>query len=132
MPERTGVGPGDILRFVYALFVVAAGARSAVQIIANFDRAPVAYTLSALAAVIYAGGYLALRRATPGHVRPAQIWCGIELAGVVAVGTLSLGCRELFPEPSVWSTFGAGYGFVPLVLPALALVWLRSGVPARM
>jgi hypothetical protein len=32
---------------------------------------------------------------------------------------------ELFGHPSVWSGFGVGYGFIPLVLPVLGLIWLR-------
>jgi len=58
-----------------------------------------------------------------------------ELAGVLVVGALSvfapqlLGLDTVNPfgrEATVWSVFGAGYLFVPLVLPVLGIVWLRS------
>jgi hypothetical protein len=49
----------------------------------------------------------------------------VELAGVVVVGTLSLVRRDLFPDASVWSDYGIGYGFVPAVLPVAGLLWLR-------
>jgi hypothetical protein len=29
------------------------------------------------------------------------------------------------PDETVWSRFGAGYGYLPLALPVAALVWLR-------
>jgi hypothetical protein len=31
---------------------------------------------------------------------------------------------ELFPDDTVWSRFGSGYGWVPAVLPFLGLAWL--------
>jgi hypothetical protein len=49
----------------------------------------------------------------------------VELAGVLAVGTWSLLDRATFPDATVWSGYGSGYGFVPLVLPVLGLLWLR-------
>ena len=52
-----------------------------------------------------------------------MLW--IELAGVVTVGTLSLVEDDWFPDASVWSGYGIGYGFVPAVLPVAALLWLR-------
>jgi len=30
-----------------------------------------------------------------------------------------------FPDETVWSQLGAGYGYVPLVLPFVGLWWLR-------
>jgi hypothetical protein len=49
----------------------------------------------------------------------------VELAGVLAVGTASVIDRTAFPDATVWSGYGQGYGFVPLVLPVLGLLWLR-------
>ena len=34
--------------------------------------------------------------------------------------------RAAFPDKTVWSHFGSGYGYVPLVLPVLGLLWLRA------
>ena len=48
-----------------------------------------------------------------------------ELVGVLAVGALSYAVPAAFPDKTVWSHFGSGYGFVPLVLPVLGLWWLR-------
>ena len=117
---------------VYCLFTLAAGARSITQLILHPSKAPIAYSLSLVAAVIYALGALALWRVTRSATTAiARIWCVVELAGVLTVGTLSLLVPRWFPDPSVWSSFGSGYGFVPAALPLLALWWLRSVDKAR-
>lgn len=115
-------GPGRALVAVYALFTMAAGSRSAVQIATRFDEAPVAYLLSALAAVIYLLATLAL---WTSHRKVALAACAIELAGVLAVGLFSVLDSEDLPDATVWSGFGSGYGYIPLVLPMLGLLWLR-------
>jgi len=124
--RAVNTGPGRVLVGLYALFALAAGARAAVQIASRFDEAPLAYLLSALAAVIYLAATLGLVRGTAGGRRLAMICCSIELAGVLTVGTFSVFDPEAFPDETVWSGYGRGYGFVPLVLPVLGLLWLRS------
>lgn len=122
-PARpTGRGPGRVLVAVYGLFALSASARAGVQIATKFHEAPVAYLLSALAAVIYIVATVALARSDR---RLATACCSIELLGVLTVGTVSLLDRAAFPDATVWSGYGAGYGFVPLVLPVLGLWWLR-------
>lgn len=111
-----------MLVVVYGVFALAATARAAVQIVSKFDEAPVAYVLSAFSAAVYIVATIALARSAR---RLAWVACGIELAGVVIVGTFSLLDRAAFPDETVWSVFGMGYGFVPLILPILGLLWLR-------
>ncbi|MBB6627473.1 hypothetical protein H5V45_09075 [Nocardioides sp. KIGAM211] len=118
-------GPHRVLLAFYALFTLAAGARSAVQLATDPGRAPVAYALSAVAALTYAAGWVAIRRASVGRTGFASVMLWVELAGVLTVGTLSLVHRAWFPDASVWSDYGIGYGFVPAILPVLGLVWLR-------
>jgi len=115
----------QVLVAVYAVFAVAAGARSAVQLSTRFGEAPLAYSLSAVAAVVYLVATLALRRTTPAARRVAWAALAFEAAGVVVVGTLSLVAPQWFPDQTVWSDFGIGYAFVPLVLPFVGLWWLR-------
>jgi hypothetical protein len=124
-PGGTAAGPGRVLVAVYAVFALAAGARAAVQLATRFAEAPVAYLLSALAAVVYGVATVGLARGGRGGRRAAVVACSVELAGVLVVGTLSLVDRAAFPDETVWSAFGRGYGFVPLVLPVLGLLWLR-------
>ncbi len=117
----TGTGPGRVLVAVYGLFALSASARAGVQIATKFHEAPLAYLLSALAAVIYIVATVALAR---NDRRLATVCCSVELLGVLAVGTASLVDRSAFPDATVWSGYGSGYGFVPLVLPVLGLWWL--------
>jgi cytochrome bd-type quinol oxidase subunit 2 len=125
LPTRTRSGPGRLLIAVYAIFALAATARSAVQIGTRFDEAPLAYLLSAFAGVVYIVATVCLARGNRASRRVATVSIVVELAGVLTVGTLSLLDRQAFPDATVWSGYGSGYGFVPLVLPVLGLWWLR-------
>ena len=129
MPESTSPaqdlrsGPGRALVAVYAIFALAAVSRAGVQLALQYSEAPVAYLLSALAAVIYVLATVAL---WSSRRRVALAAIGIELVGVLAVGTFSVLDRSMFPDATVWSAYGQGYGYVPLVLPILGLLWLRK------
>jgi hypothetical protein len=119
-------GPGRVLVAVYAVFALAATGRSSYQLIAFADRAPLAYGLSALAALVYVVATVCLVRGGETARRVALVACGIEAVGVVVVGILSFADPVLFPDQTVWSHFGSGYGYFPLVLPFVALWWLTS------
>lgn len=128
-PRMTGIG--RVLVIVYAIMALGATGRSFVQIVERFDEAPLAYTLSALSAVVYIVATLALVFAgRPGWYAVAWVAIGFELLGVLVVGTLSLVVPDLFAHPTVWSWYGMGYLFVPLVLPFLGLWWLAKHRPA--
>ncbi|RLK61261.1 hypothetical protein [Actinokineospora cianjurensis] len=124
-PNPTRSGPGRLLIAVYAIFALAACARSASQISTHFSRAPLAYLLSAFAAVVYVVATVCLARGTRTSRRVAVVSCVVELVGVLLIGTFSLVLPDAFPDATVWSVFGRGYGFVPLVLPVLGLLWIR-------
>jgi uncharacterized membrane protein len=114
-----------VLVAVYAVFAVAATSRAGVQIATRFHEAPLAYLLSAFSAVVYLVATVALAGKGALARRVAWAACGTELVGVLTIGTLSLTNREAFPDETVWSVFGIGYLFVPLVLPVFGLIWLR-------
>ena len=118
-------GLGRVLVALYATLALAAGARAAVQLSTRFDEAPLAYLLSAFAAVVYIVATVAFVRGGRSGRRIATVALSVELAGVLVVGTLSLADRAAFPDETVWSVYGVGYGFLPLVLPVLGLLWLR-------
>ena len=124
-PRPTASGPGRVLVAVYAVFALAATSRAAVQLATDFSEAPLAYLLSALSAVVYIVATVALARQGRRARRVAAITISIELVGVLAIGTASLLAPEHFPRATVWSGYGSGYGFVPLVLPIVGLWWLR-------
>ena len=126
----TSSGPGRVLVAVYGLFALAATARAAVQLATRFAEAPVAYLLSAVAGVIYLVATVTLARGDRTSRRVATVAIIAELVGVLAVGTLSLADPAAFPRATVWSGYGSGYAFVPLVLPVLGLLWLRRTRPA--
>ena len=117
------LGPGRLLIAVYGVFAISATARASYQLLTEFQQAPIAYLLSAISAVVYIVATVALAR---GERSRSVAWAtvGFELAGVLAVGTLSIVLPELFAHPSVWSGFGSGYAFIPLILPILGLAWL--------
>ncbi|MEO5610971.1 MAG: hypothetical protein ABIQ61_05190 [Ornithinibacter sp.] len=117
-------GPGVVLVVVYAVLALAATGRSVLQISEYFDRAPLAYLLSAFAAVVYILATWCLARGGR-WVRVGILACSIELVGVLVVGAASFIVPDAFPDKTVWSHFGQGYGFVPLVLPVLGLLWFR-------
>jgi hypothetical protein len=121
---KKSMGVGRVLVAVYGVFALSASARAGYQLIREFDQAPVAYLLSAVAAFVYIVATVSL--AQPVRFRAvALLAVRFELAGVLIVGLLSVLVPELFGHPSVWSGFGIGYGFIPLVLPVLGLFWLR-------
>jgi hypothetical protein len=124
-------GIGRVLVAVYGVLALAATGRSFVQIVGRFSEAPVAYTLSAVAAVVYIVATVALIRSGSGWYRLAWIAISFEMIGVIVVGLLSVLDPQLFPDDTVWSYFGRGYLFIPLVLPILGLWWLARHRPSR-
>ncbi|MDQ3158107.1 MAG: hypothetical protein M3Q98_15550 [Actinomycetota bacterium] len=119
----TSHGFGRVLVAIYAVFAIAAASRSLFQLATKFGEAPTAYALSALAGVVYVVATVALARSWRTL---ALLTIGTELIGVLVVGALTVADRSLFPDQTVWSGFGAGYGYVPLVLPFVGLWWLRN------
>jgi len=134
-------GVGRVLVVVYGVLAIAALGRSAFQILDRFGEAPLAFTLSAVSAVVYLVATLALAF---GWRRIALITILFELAGVLVVGTVSVALPGSFGDPAgasywdminpfsgtagriatVWSVYGLGYVGIPLVLPMLGLLWL--------
>ena len=127
----TSSGAGRALVAVYGLFALAATARAAVQLISKFSEAPLAYLLSAVAGVVYLVATFTLARDTPVARTVAAVAITVELVGVLTVGTLSVVAPQAFPRATVWSAYGIGYGFVPLILPVLGLLWLRRSRPSE-
>jgi hypothetical protein len=129
--QATNRGWGRALILVYGVFAFSALGRSTTQLVQKADEAPLAYGLSAFAAVVYAVATYCLAR--PGRRTTPAAWAAVsvELVGILVVGTLSVLEPELFPDDTVWSRFGSGYGWVPAVLPLLGLAWLWHTRPQR-
>lgn len=124
-----GTGPGRVLLLVYGVFALSASARALVQITTHFSEAPLAYLLSAFAGLVYITATIGLAvGGTRGRLL-ALASCTIELIGILLVGTLSIADAVAFPDDTVWSRYGSGYGYVPLVLPFIGLWWLWCNRP---
>ncbi|MFF7439183.1 hypothetical protein [Streptomyces sp. NPDC008122] len=122
---RLVTGPGMLLVWLYGVMSVGALSRSVYQIASEFDRAPLAYSLSAVAAVVYVFITYTLVRGGEKARRAALVCCAAELAGVLVVGTWTLVEPSAFPDATVWSDFGYGYVFIPVLLPLTGIWWLR-------
>ena len=122
-PTHVGLqhGFGRVVVAVYAVFALSASVRSLYQLATKASEAPLAYALSALAGVIYLLATFALATNRRGLAAAAIVF---ELVGVLVVGLMTVVDVTLFPDATVWSDFGAGYGFVPLVLPFIGLAWV--------
>lgn len=120
----TSAGAGRVLVAVYAVFAISATGRSTVQLVTKAEEAPVPYALSALAALVYVAATLGLAEALPRARAVAWVAVLFELVGVAAVGTVSVVRPEWFPDATVWSGFGEGYGYLPAVLPLVGVWWL--------
>jgi hypothetical protein len=140
VPDRTatrprdaalGSGVGRVLLLVYGVFALSASARALVQISTHFAEAPVAYLLSALAGLVYIAATIGLARGGPRGRMIALVSCTVELIGVLLIGTLSVVDAGDFPDATVWSNFGSGYGYVPLVLPFVGLWWIWRHRPTQ-
>ena len=121
--NKTSTGPGRLLIAIYAIFALAATARSLYQLATKFNDAPVAYSLSALSALVYIVATISLAKSYTKLATYALIF---ELVGVLVVGTLSIVMPAEFHHATVWSLYGAGYACVPLLLPIWGLWWLSK------
>jgi hypothetical protein len=122
-PARS-LGIGRLLIVFYAVFAVSSTARASFQILTKFEQAPLAYSLSLVSALVYILATVSLAKSGRSWRQIALASVIFELIGVLAVGALSFSAPELFAHPSVWSGFGVGYGYIPLALPILGLIWI--------
>jgi hypothetical protein len=117
-------GPRRVLIALYAVFALAATARGVVQIATKFDDAPLAYLLSLFSGIVYIAATVGLVTNRRWSRPLAWAAVGTEMVGVVTIGLASIFDSTAFPHDTVWSRFGAGYGYVPIILPVLGLMWL--------
>ncbi|MBB0245934.1 hypothetical protein FNQ90_17930 [Streptomyces alkaliphilus] len=127
--RRLRSGPGTLLLTVYVIFTIGAGSRSVYQLATRFEEAPLAYLLSAVAALVYAFITATLVWGGETARRLGLVACVLELIGVLTVGTWTTVDPGAFPDATVWSGYGMGYLFLPLVVPVTGLLWLRRARP---
>ncbi|MFY9264891.1 MAG: hypothetical protein WAO61_05645 [Solirubrobacterales bacterium] len=115
----------------YGILAFAAVGRSTYELVAKFGEAPLAYSLSSFAALVYCVAVWGIARADRIAIRVARVSCSFELAGVLTIGTLTAFDATAFPAGTVWTLYGRDYGWLPLVVPILALWWLSRRHPDR-
>lgn len=125
----SGTGFGRVIVAIYAILAISATARGAWQLIDHGATAPLAYSLSLFAGIIYIVATIALAKGTGRWRLVAWLAVSFELLGVLAVGISSLVAPGSFPDQTVWSNFGQGYGYIPLLLPVIGLIWLTRTRP---
>ena len=111
---------GRILVFAYGVLALSATGRASVQLLTKFHKAPGPYLLSGFAAAVYILATWALgtsRKAT------AVVVVTVEFFGVLLVGATHSGSVPL-DKQTVWTDFGSGYGYVPLLLTFVVVWWL--------
>lgn len=121
--KRQERGIGNLVIAVYSVFAISATVRAIYQLVRRYDEAPLAYWLSLLSALVYIVATIALAK---NHVSLAKSTLLFELLGVLIVGAMSVFIPEIFGHPTVWSYFGVGYGFIPLLLPIFGLWWISG------
>ncbi|MBG6217449.1 hypothetical protein IWX75_001904 [Arthrobacter sp. CAN_A6] len=129
--DRRSSGPGRLLIAVYGVFALSATARAAFQILTKFDEAPLAYSLTAFAAAVYLLATVSLARAGRKWYRVSVAAVSVELVGVLGVGFVGVLDDAAFPNETMWSGFGSGYAYIPLILPLLGLGWLYRNRPGN-
>lgn len=117
-------GFGRVVIVVYGIFSLSAGVRALYQLLTQFDIAPLAYLLSLFSAAVYVLAAVALTRTGARWHRIATGAVLIELIGVLGIGAWTFAAPQLFADETVWSHFGQGYGYIPLLLPIVGLIWL--------
>jgi hypothetical protein len=112
-----------VLIAIYGVLALAALGRSSFELATKFNQAPLPYTLSAVAASLYLVVTISMIR---GSSSLASFALAIELSFVLLVGFAGLINPTWFPQKTVWTGFGIGYGFFPLFMPVIGLIYLRK------
>lgn len=131
MSQPSKRGPGSLLIAIYAVFAISATARASYQLATKFTDAPIAYSLSALSALVYIVATISLAKKSAAAARLARVAVLFELVGVLVIGTLSLVLPQWFQHPTVWSWYGLNYACLPLVLPIFGLLYLNKRRSAK-
>ena len=126
---KRSLGIGRLLISAYGVLALAATGRAGYELAAKFEQAPLPYSLSIFSALVYIVATVALAKSRGGWRNVAYVAVIIELTGVLLIGAASLIWPEAFTYAgkqvkTVWSFFGIAYGFVPVALPILGLIWL--------
>jgi hypothetical protein len=116
-------GTSDTLAFFYGLWAFSALGRAVYQYIWKHPVNFMPTHISTFVGVLYIAIIIGLRRRSPRAWWTTLALLCVELSGVLLVGTIDVVWHP-FAYASVWSGYGIGYFFMPLVLPFVGLTWL--------
>jgi hypothetical protein len=122
--QKVSRGASDVLSFFYGLWSFSALGRSSYEYLFK-PNVPtyVPAHLSTFVGVLYIFIIAGLRKRSPRWWWVTLSLLIVELAGVLLVGTIDV-IWHPFPYATVWSKYGIGYFFMPLVLPFAGLAYL--------
>jgi hypothetical protein len=121
--RKASRGASDVLGFFYGLWSFSALGRSSYKYLFKHPATFVPAHLSTFVGVLYIFIIVGLRKRTPRWWWITLGLLVVELAGVLVVGKIDVIWRP-FPYATVWSNYGIGYFFMPLVLPFVGLWWM--------
>jgi hypothetical protein len=123
--RKAARGAPDVLAFFYGLWAFSALGRSSYEYLLKNPRPAnlVPAHLSTFVGLLYIFIIVGLRRRSPRAWWVTLALLSVELAGVLIVGTLDVVWRA-FPYATVWSQYGRGYFFMPLLLPFVGLAYM--------
>lgn len=88
-----------------------------------------------LVSVIAALGYIVAAVSLTHNGRRMRVlaWTaiGFEITGVIVTGLIGMEVKEIGEIRNIWANFGAQYGFLPMLVPLVSLVWLWWSNPRR-
>lgn len=129
--RRPAYGWGRILVVVFAAFGVAILGPALLALVRRPDEAPLLESFNVLGGLLYL--LLSVSVAHNGRRMRNVGWMSLAALATmeVLIGALSLSPAYTGLEVSVWSDAGRSLGYLPLVLPVVAAVWMWMSDPRR-
>ena len=129
--RRPAYGLGRLVILGYAIVAGLIFYREVARLAELGGQAPLSAVLSVVATLLYVVTAVAVAHNGRRMRRVAWVCTVAGLIGVLGAGLVGLADPDLVVARTVWSEFGAGYAFAPLVLPLVAAFWLWWSRPGR-
>lgn len=116
---------GYVLGVSYPVLALSTGVRAVYQL-AGFKEgaSTTAAVLSLVASICYLAASIGFFKRERWAWWLSVCALGFEMSMVLVIGTITTINPDIFGDETVWSRYGMGYGFFPLIQPLLGLIWL--------